>query len=278
MVDQIIAVSIDPYQTDEKMPSFRASDFQDKISEIAQYTIVLKTLSCLFSWGPYLPLSDATVKQLKSSRSVIKLSSSTFHIPKFISKTIDYSKDVNEFRGCFKRRNEKSKRKKGLADALSKIFFSTLEITNQTVKVICSLHKTSLIDLTTLHEGIFDGIDYFSSSVNLITSVHRFSKVAQSYEKLKKATDLQSEVECLENEKRKRQLQWKMIISSFKIFTSILGGVCMFYPGAVPYGFTLSLSTISLTNKLGSNFFSEKGGNSKGEQSHANQPIYYLNA
>jgi len=261
----------------ERMPAVGKNQLQNSLSQISDCNIFFKGLSLVFGWAAYLPLSDQTIKNIGSSRSVTKLCSSTFSIPKMINQGISLHADVKELVCCVRISRECPNSGVDISKAVSDVFFSTVEMINKTAKVVCCLDKTKIIDLAMLAEGIPEQLEKVCFAANIIIFSHRFVSTANQYYLLSCRTAEQPE-SMRQEEGHKRKLMVKMASNAFKIFTSVIVGVSIFFPVVVSPVVAMGLSTASFLFTLGGALNRFKQNEDAHQRVIRSQPIYYLNA
>lgn len=262
----------------ERMPSLGRAQLQNSLSQISDCNIFFKGLSLIFGWAAYLPLSDQTIKNIGSSRSVTKLCSSTFSIPKMINQGISLCADVKELVCCVRINRECPNSGVDISKAVSDVFFSTVEMVNKTAKVVCCLDKTKIIDLAMLAEGIPAQLEKVCFVANFIIVSHRFVSTANQYYLLSCSIAELPESFRQEEEGRKRKLMVKMASNAFKIFTSVIVGVSIFFPMVVSPVAAMGLSTVSFLFTLSGALNRYKQSEDSHDRGMRSQPIYYLNA
>ncbi|MBS0652798.1 MAG: hypothetical protein JSR39_04635 [Verrucomicrobia bacterium] len=266
-----------PYRT-ERMPSLGKIQLQKSLSKISDCNIVFKALSFVMGWAVYLPISEEAIDQMASTRSVVKLCSSTFSIPKFLNKSIELYEDVKELACCVRLKRECPNSSADIGEAVSVVFFSTVEMINKSIKVVCCLDKTKIIDLAMIAEGIPEHLDKICCATNLLISSHRFISTVNKYYHLDPASVEQSQSLQMEAESRKHRLMVKMASNAFKVFSSIVVGVSIFFPALVSPVFAMGLSTVSFLFTLGGSIYRSSEGENISRSAINSRSIYYLNA
>lgn len=278
MSSQIALCPPDSAYRTERMPSLGKIQLQENLSKISDCNIIFKTLSFVMGWVVFLPISEEAIDQLCSTRSVVKLCSSTFSIPKLINKSIELYEDVKELACCVRLKRECPNSTADIGEAVSVVFFSTVEMVNKTIKVVCCLDKTKIIDLAMMAEGIPGHLDKICCVTNLLISSHRFITSVNKYYHIDLGSAEQPESLQLEAESRKHRLMVKMASNAFKIFSSIVVGVSIFFPALVSPVFAMGMSSVSFLFTLGGTIYRSSEGESISRAAINSRSIYYLNA
>lgn len=278
MSSQIAICPPDSVYRAERMPSLGKIQLQESLSKISDCNIIFKTLSFVMGWAVYLPISEEAVDQLSSTRSVVKLCSSTFSIPKLINKSIELYGDVKELACCVRLKKECPNSPADIVEAVTVVFFSTVEMINKSIKVVCCLDKTKIIDLAMMAEGIPEYLDKICCATNLLVSSHRLISTVNKYYHLDPGSAEQSQSLQLEAESRKHRLMVKMASNAFKVFSSIVVGVSIFFPTLVSPVFAMGMSTVSFLFTLGGAVYRSNEGENISRSAINSRSIYYLNA
>ncbi len=240
-------------------PQIDREELGNSFAPMDRYQQILKGLSCGFSWAVLMSPSVKSSSLFSSSRAAIKLSSSTFCIPKFVKQTLDLYDCAGKFGSCVQSRREGSKQFNKMMKATANLFLASMGFLNTTSKVLCCLDKTRVIDLTLIASDTrerLDDVAFVTSLPALLISIYKLGSLIKEYqngspkvEKVKVEPGLVSST--TDRRAQDNDLLVKIAIKTFKLFCSVVGFIAFFLPNLIDPGFALFLSTISFGLGLG---------------------------
>jgi len=208
------------------------------MSEISNCRLIFKGLDYVFSWTTYLPISNYAVNQISLSRSVIRPYISVFNILRIFNKSVATWDRLKQL--AYSSRSDRGSDWKDLGHVLLKIFFSAIEVLNKIIKVICSLDKKKIIDLSLLLGIIPQDLKKASIFISLITSSRRLAFAAIHFNAC--STD--------QIEKPKQIVMLEVASCALKFFYYTVLGASIYFSGSVSPLVTLALSTVAYTCNL----------------------------
>ncbi len=260
-------------------PLIDAAEIQKNFSKVSNFNLVFKGLNCFFGWVSYLPFSDGASSKIGSSRSIVKLCSSTMSIPKLANKALQLHHDIKALVCCVNSRGGDPQCGEKILNVISDVFFSSVGFLKRTSKVIFCLDKTQMIDLTMVSESVPDYLEKFCLVTTVIFAVKRIATSVLRLQDIYCSNFIQPEGLKEDQENEEKCLMLKIASSTLKLFSAALVTIVLFVPTVV-ISPVLLLGVSSLSFGLGLTGAFIKPGRFEApfQKERVDRPIYYLKA
>ncbi len=163
-----------PYIVDSLIPIHRTSHAsQESPWTMSNFKKGYAGLNSFLSWGE--KLSDPhTTPFFSQHRQIISMQSSTFAIPGLFEKTFKLTQDIAEIRA--------SKNSTSRGQAIQKIAFTSIDLTNASIGVAQCLNDVHLIDLSAISPMLPGALKGITTVGTLILKVNElYQKYIKSY-------------------------------------------------------------------------------------------------
>ena len=208
-----------------------------------------KGVSTLLGWSELLPMKGGFLDRIAEQRVIVKTVNSTFALPKFFTKQIEFFRSCSHLKNDFLSGCDQSK----IFLDVKKVFYASIGLLIATLKMPLLLDKTNVIDLSQISRKLPDALKKSSTLLTLCLACMNLVESCWAFESFLKHRGSSAFSDNAHSSKAAK-VGIKLFSCTVKTALAFLGTAALFFgwhlsPLILAGSATLSFGT-SLTSKL----------------------------